>query len=77
MSSFHQKGHSHDNMNKIECPNFGKITMTKHTSDTILADGKHIQNICRRVCQNCNEEVFDRAAMKEISRQRALKSKAA
>jgi YgiT-type zinc finger domain-containing protein len=77
MSSFHQKGQSQDSMNKIECPNCGKIAMLRKMSDTILADGKLIRHISRWVCQNCNEEVFDRDAMKEIRRQRALKSKAA
>ena len=51
--------------------------MKVQISDTILKDGKHIKNISRWVCQSCNEEVFDRAAMKEISGQRALKSKEA
>jgi YgiT-type zinc finger domain-containing protein len=77
MSSFHQKSQLHDSKNKLECPNCGNIAMIKKVGDTILADGKNIQNLSRWVCQNCNEEVFDRDAMKEISRHRALKSKAA
>lgn len=77
MSSFHQKSQLLDSMNKLECPNCGNIAMVKKVGETILADGKHIHNLSRWVCQNCNEEVFDRAAMKEISRQRILKSKAA
>jgi hypothetical protein len=51
--------------------------MTRKISDSILADGKHIKNISRWVYQSCNKEIFDRAAIKEINRQKALKSKVA
>lgn len=44
---------------------------------TVLQGGTRVHNISRWVCQNCKEEAFDSVAMKEIARQRAIKSLAA
>jgi hypothetical protein len=45
--------------------------------NSILDDGFQVHNFERWVCLNCHEEAFDDAAMREIDKQRILKTKAA
>ena len=55
---------------KLECPSCGQIAMVRKKGSSKMADGVQVKNISRWVCMNCNEELFDLKAMKEIRAQR-------
>jgi transposase-like protein len=77
MSSSRRKKRFPEENPTLECPQCGKLSMIKMQGSTVLQGGTRVHNISRWVCQNCKEEAFDSVAMKEIARQRAIKSLAA
>ncbi len=74
MSSSPQKNRKTKTAAKLECPSCGMLSMKVKKGSFKTEDGIHIHNISRWVCDNCQEEVLDLHAMKEIRRQRASKS---
>jgi DNA-directed RNA polymerase subunit RPC12/RpoP len=56
----------------FRCPECGAQTLRKVRSHYQVFDGTVIRNLERLKCSNCLANLFDRAAMREIRRQRAI-----
>ena len=60
----------------LPCPQCGAETLVTVRGDCTLLDGTLIKDLQRLRCSNCGANVFDRAAMQEIRRQRGKKVEA-
>jgi predicted RNase H-like HicB family nuclease/predicted RNA-binding Zn-ribbon protein involved in translation (DUF1610 family) len=57
----------------LPCPECGVEALVRFQGDCTLLDGTLIRNLARFHCESCGADVFDRAAMREIRRQRGTK----
>ena len=55
----------------LPCPECGAKALSKCTADCRLLDGTLVHNLTRYHCSVCGSNVFDKAAMQEIRRQRS------
>jgi YgiT-type zinc finger domain-containing protein len=57
----------------LPCPECGAEALVRVQGDCTLLDGTVVRNLSRYHCSNCGADVFDRAAMREIRKQRGKK----
>ena len=79
MSSFHRRKappseHETAMMEPLPCPECGKESMRRVQGDCKLLDGMVVRDLSRYQCSACGADFFDRAAMREISRQQGRKA---
>jgi predicted RNA-binding Zn-ribbon protein involved in translation (DUF1610 family) len=58
----------------LPCPECGEESLRQIQGDCTLLDGTVVQGLVRYHCTSCNADLFDRAAMREIRKQRAGRS---
>jgi len=54
----------------LPCPECGAKMLTKIQGDCRLLDGTLVRHLSYCHCSNCGADLFDRAAMQEIRKQR-------